>query len=106
MEKCKLKLSLEEKKSTKIRRRTELHIDNPGATNSFRSVTKCTSREQSTLAGHVVFLRSIYFTRLLWCQIFVDYFSGSSLFTFSDTRTHESQEFVEQNMMCCQTSGQ
>ena len=50
MEKCKLKLSLEEKKSTKIRRRTEFHIDNPGATNSFRSVTKCTSREQSMLA--------------------------------------------------------
>ena len=65
MEKCKLKLSSEEKKSTKIRRRTEFHIDNPGATNSFRSVTKCTSREQSMLAG-LVFLRRIYLTRLLW----------------------------------------
>ena len=51
MEKCKLKLFLEEKKSTKIWRRTEFHIDNPGTTNSFRSVTKCTSREQSKLAG-------------------------------------------------------
>ena len=39
MEKCKLKLSLEEKKSTKIRRCTEFHIDNPGETNSFRSIT-------------------------------------------------------------------
>ena len=36
MEKCKLKLSSEEKKSTKIRRRTEFHIDNPGATNQGR----------------------------------------------------------------------
>ena len=51
MEKCKLKLSLEEKKSTKIRQRTEFHIDNPGATNGFSSVTKFTSLEQSTLAG-------------------------------------------------------
>ena len=65
MEKCKLKLSLEEKKSTKIRRRTEFHIDNPGATNSFRSVTKCTSREQSTPAGlwfsYVVFISQDYY---------------------------------------------
>ena len=30
-------------------------------------------------------------------------FFWCSLFTFSDTRMHEFQEFVEQNM-CCQTS--
>ena len=38
-------------------------------------------------------IRGLFF----WC----------SLFTFSDTRprTHEFQEFVEQNL-CCQTSGQ
>ena len=36
-------------KSRKFRRCTEFHIDNPGATHSFRSVTK--SREQSMLAG-------------------------------------------------------
>ena len=56
-------------------------------------------------ARTVVFLRPIYLTRLLWDKYSWTIFLVISLYFF-DTRTHGFQEFVEQNMMCFQTSGQ